>query len=707
MYKSQYNNKSLSSYWMDDWKVDDSFVVIDEAAKRSLNLYKLASGRRAISNFVNIVTNKNIPVIFKTSGTSCTDGHRVVISSKIESPKDFDRAVGLALHEGSHVAESDFSVLTNLSSDIPQQFIKKSEELGITNYYSVIKSILNYVEDRRIDMYVYTQSPGYRGYYQAMYDYYWYSQIIDKGLKSSEHRTESPESYSFRLINIHNENTDLNALKGLREIYRILDLQNIGRLKNSTDSRDVAFDIYEVMLKYLVDQTPQPEEPEQPEQPQNSSDEDGDGSETENRDDNGSDGDGSDESGDDSDSSGDSDGEAGDGEDDENQTDGAGGSMSGTPDDSDVNAGDDSDSNESDAPDLTEKQKRQLENQLKKQKEFINGDTKKKQITKKIDKEIQQIEESGTELSHCGNDVEGHWSGTTQGGVDVIVVKKMTKALMESDSFPLTSSWSPMDGRFQDEVNRGIQIGKVLGKKLQTRGESRTTIFNRQKIGKLDKRLISSLGYGNESVFQFTDVDTYKKANLHVSIDASGSMGGNKWRKTITNVVALCKAVDMIPTLQIQVSIRTTANESPHLPYVVMAYDSRVDKFTKVKQLFPSLYTSGTTPEGLCFEAIMNQFIPDEVDVDSYFLNISDGMPYYGTKGFQYSGFPAQNHTRKMVKMIESRGIQVLSYYISDYEQPVSEGFNRMYGSSNTSGIDVTNISQIVKTMNQLFMKKK
>jgi len=673
MYKSQDNNKSLSSYWMDDWKVDDSFVVIDEAVKRSLNLYKLASGRRAISNFVNIVTNKNIPVVFKTNGTSFTDGQRVVISSKIESPKDFDRAVGLALHEGSHVAESDFSVLQNLYSNIPQKFVDKSEELGITNYNSVIKDIINYVEDRRIDMYVYTQSPGYRGYYQAMYDYYWYSKIIDRGLKSSEYRTETTDSYSFRLINIHNENTDLNALKGLREIYRILDLQNIGRLKNSTDSQDVAFDIYEVMLKYLVG-----------------------GDENEESD------------SDDSDSSGDSDGEAGDGEDDENQTDGAGSSMTGTPDDSSKisdSDGDDSNST-SDAPELTEKQKRQLENQVKKQKEFINGDTKKKQITKKVDKEIQQIEESGTELSHCGDDVEGRWGGT-QSGVDVIVVKKMTKALMESDSFPLTSSWSPMEGKFQEEVNRGVQIGKVLGKKLQTRGESRSTIFNRQKLGKLDKRLISSLGYGNESVFQFTDVDTYKKANLHVSIDASGSMGGNKWRKTITNVVALCKAVDMIPTLQIQVSIRTTAHDSPYLPYVVMAYDSRVDKFTKVKQLFPSLCVSGTTPEGLCFEAIMNQFIPDEVDVDSYFLNISDGMPYYGTKTFQYGGLPAQNHTRKMVKMIESRGIQVLSYYISDYEQLVSEGFNRMYGSSNTSGIDVTNTSQIVKTMNKLFMKKK
>ena len=35
-----------------------------------------------------------------------------------------------------------------------------------------------------------------------------------------------------------------------------------------------------------------------------------------------------------------------------------------------------------------------------------------------------------------------------------------------------------------------------------------------------------------------------------------------------------------------------------------MAYDSRVDKFSKVKQMFPGLGPSGTTLRGLCFEGI-------------------------------------------------------------------------------------------------------
>ena len=48
-------------------------------------------------------------------------------------------------------------------------------------------------------------------------------------------------------------------------------------------------------------------------------------------------------------------------------------------------------------------------------------------------------------------------------------------------------------------------------------------------------------------------------------------MNGEKWENTMVNVVAMCKAVDMIPNLQVQVTFRCTQNEKP---YIVMAYDS-------------------------------------------------------------------------------------------------------------------------------------
>ena len=114
---SKYNN---SSFWYDDFETDDIIVnQLSDKEKKSLDLYKLASSKRAISNFVNIVTNESIPVKFKERGDSYTDGKSVVIGSRITEPKDFDVAVGLALHEGSHIKLSDFKLLLDLSSQIP------------------------------------------------------------------------------------------------------------------------------------------------------------------------------------------------------------------------------------------------------------------------------------------------------------------------------------------------------------------------------------------------------------------------------------------------------------------------------------------------------------------------------------------------------------------------------------------------------------
>ena len=75
------------------------------------------------------------------------------------------------------------------------------EDLGFTKGQVVghLKNMLNYVEDRRIDYYVFTTSPGYKGYYHSMYDKYFYSKIIDKALQSTEHTDEVIESYMFRI----------------------------------------------------------------------------------------------------------------------------------------------------------------------------------------------------------------------------------------------------------------------------------------------------------------------------------------------------------------------------------------------------------------------------------------------------------------------------------------------------------------------------
>ena len=697
---SKYKN---SSYWLQDW--DDDDIVIDtmsDSEKKSHNLYKLASSKRAISNFVNIVTNDNIKVIFNTRGNSYTDGKSVVIGASVIEPKDFDVAVGLALHEGSHIKLSDFDLLRDIYNIVPQHIKDGAIKKGIQNPISVIKDLWNVVEDRRIDRYVFDSAPGYRDYYRSMYDKYFNDSLIDKALLSDEYTEETVDSYMFRIINLHNKNTDLKALKGLREIYKVIGLGSISRLKTTQDTFEVALKVFQIIMNSLPSLSNGEGEGNNSGETEESKSQSGNGSSSDS-------GTMSDEEFEDF-SNNILNGQSPMGGGDENPTGGNGMNVENLPDNMSGGSPSSSDSKETDKVQLTDKQKELLQKKIEKQKKFMDGDVRKKAVSKKDQETVEALNESGSEIKSVGENLDNGW-GNIQRGVECIVVKKLTQNLFQSELFPMTylNYWNSEEGpvrlHYQNEVDNGIKLGTVLGRKLQVRGEDRSTVFNRQKIGKIDKRMISSLGFGNENVFQFTELDSYKKANLHVSIDASGSMGGDKWSKTLTNVVALCKAVDMIQNLSIQVTFRTT---SQNTPYIVMAYDSRVDKFSKVKQMFPGLTPGGTTPEGLCFEAIMKEFLPITNDMDSYFLNLSDGDPYFTGRSFYYSGETAIEHTRKMVKQIESMGIQTLSYFIGDmYSGSYSESsFKRMYGKG-ASMIDVTNVSQITKTMNKLFLEKK
>ena len=76
------------------------------------------------------------------------------------------------------------------------------------------------------------------------------------------------------------------------------------------------------------------------------------------------------------------------------------------------------------------------------------------------------------------------------------------------------------------------------------------------------------------------------------------------------------------------------------------------------------------------------------------------------------SGSNAAKHTRKMVKAIEGMGIKVMSYFVGDSNHDMDENssssariFKECYGPA-ASYINVTNINQVTKTMNRLFMSK-
>ena len=674
--REKYSAKSLSkknnysSFWLDnDWD-NDSSIFDDEPVKKGVDLVALASYRRAVSNFVSIVTGmSDIKVTFKSSGDSYTDGKQVVISSKLDD-KLFDSTVGLALHEGSHIKLSNFDFLKGLENSIPEEYYNRSEVFGWDKYDVIekVKNLLNYVEDRRIDHYVFTSSPGYKGYYHSLYEKYFHAKVIDKALKSSEYTSLDWDSYIFRILNLTNKNSDLDALPGLRDIRSII-FSSVKNLKSTEDAFGIALKVYDVLLNNFDVNVVNPQE-------ENKEGQDEDGESPEGGE--GSEGNGGDESSEGMESSDGNDGKS----------------------------------------ELSEPQKKQLENAIKKQKKFMEGDIPKKNLSKKDKKTLESVESAGMKYVDVAGDMTDRWSGKKT-PTKVMLVKKFTKTLAESETismiYPPDYTWGRSD-ESQEAINKGLAMGTILGKKLQVRGESRETKWTRLDSGRIDKRLISELGFGNEKVFNTSFVESYSDAFLHISVDASGSMSGDKWTNTMTSISAIAKACSMINNVDLVISFRSTQNTSGNhysrrgdksFPLMLIAYDSRVDKINKIKNIFKLLHPSGTTPEGLCFEAIMKEIEPASKDKDSYFLNFSDGMPMFGNDDIDYHNDTAIDHTKKMVKMIRERGIKVLSYFIGDsYDMERSTStFTKMYG-KDAQFVNVTSVLSIAKTMNKAFLTK-
>ena len=659
-----------SNFWYDFDQDDNVDILTGQELKPGKDYVKMAATLRAISNFVRIVTGENIPVKYNNKDESFTDGKTVVISGNIKD-KDFDPTVGLALHEGSHCLLTDFDIIKedNFNNYIKDNFdidsICKKHNLfnsiwcdeksdmvstgeynksqGIRYIADTLKQLLNFVEDRRIDYYIYKNAPGYQGYYEALYDKYFHSRVIDKALQSNEKTTEDLDSYMFRLINITNSNRNLKALKGLMKMWKALDLKNIDRLKSTKDALDVASKIFTIIESHLPATEPKKQEQK-----------------------------------------------------------GSGETETTNEDETVPQANVSSNGNE-----LSDSQRKQLQKAIEKQKELLDGKIKKSNISKKDKNNIQAIQDSGSETKTVGNGMPGKYYGTKSKGTDCLVVKTLTQSLIDSGVYNTLSEREWRTESNQEAINDGLRLGTQLGRKLQVRNDERSLKYTRLNKGKLDKRLVSSLGYGYTSVFNQVFEERFNPAIVHISVDASGSMSGDKWKNAQRATVAIAKAASMVGNLDIVISYRSTEEIGNHsLPSIFIAYDSRKDKINKIATLFKHITCPGITPEGLCFEAIQKEIVDGSGDMDSYFINFSDGAPYFENKDLQYWGQYAVRHTKNQVDNMVHRGIKVLSYFISgNYGYDSESDFKAMYG----KGAEFINTSQVVplaKTLNKMFATK-
>ena len=663
------NNHVYSGFWLDKdaTSLGDMFHGKNNTTVKALKLRKY---QRAIANFVKILSQRDVPVVFK--GTeSYTDNQCVVLATDIND-KNFDVSAGLALHEASHLKYTDFNVLKAFMNATVNQ--DKAQR---------VKEILNYVEDRRIDNLVFKSSPGYKAYYHKLYDHYFRNEEMANVLM--QYRQPEWESYMAQMIGMLHPKFDVNALPGLRQIATVIDINNIGRLQNTAEALEVALQVYDIMSRQIEYAEQQAQQQQQ---------ESGEGEEDQEQ-----------QEGQSTESAGGEEGNDEEGEQEETQ----GGSE-----------GEDSEAQETEMPELTPQQERAMREALREAQQMTNGQVNKKQAASSLVDKLKNIQDSPVDFSPVGNEFG-------KNGFDCIIheVYKQPNAVVQyldlnkknwsdrtseeqsmrsklSQSLPGCINSSTSD--YQDKmITEGFQLGAILGRKLLTRREVRSLEQNRLRSGKIDSKRIAAAGYGIETIFNQIHIDKFKKANIHLTLDSSGSMAGKNWYNSMKLAAALGKAVNMIDGLELQISTRDTDYRNPE---VAIVYDSRVNKIQYLETILRALGANSMTPEGLCLEALLNKkvLIPTTSECDSYLINICDGCP-----GFDhYQGARAVEHTARIMKRINNElGIKHIGYFFGSAEYGSFKTFQRMYGEKTSVAMpDASNAMQIADTMNRQLMSK-
>ena len=700
--------KNYSSFWMDDLgKGNDRFGLGSDFSGKNSDLIrsiKLNSYRKAIANFVKILTSKEIPVTFHDSD-SYTDGKSVTISTDIKDT-NFDVSVGLALHEASHILLTDFQVLP----DLRDGKIQAAAGLDI----ALVKDLLNFVEDRRIDHYVFSTSPGYKAYYHKLYEHYWNNdKTVIKGLLSAEYRNAAEiDSWMFQIINMMNPAFDASVMPRLQEIVNLINIPTISRLKSTQEALDIACQVARIITDEMAAAQAQAAS-----QPQSGSGEEGEEGEQGEGQGQGTSSKDSSESKDSTESNDGSESNALSGEE------GDGGE-----------AGEDGGDQGGDS--LTAEESAAIAKVLREQRKFMDGSTGKKQASNSLNRKLERVEKEGVTVEQVGGsytclnyDVTGkefiaaanaqetmeglrkEYRSLPYGAPEREAInKKMAEARELTE---LLSQYYFCSGskQYQEAIAKGLIMGQLLGRKIQMRNESRERIDNRLRSGKIDNRRLAAAGYGIESIFHQVTIDKYKKANLHLSLDGSGSMGGKNWTNTAMMAAAIARAITYTQNVSMQISIRVTTQDGATLPANYFIYDSRKNTIRELQVILGAFSPNGMTPEGLCFESMIKkkQLVQANADTDSYFVNISDGAP--GGVG-SYSGATAMEHTKAQVnKMRNEYGMGVLSYFMSGYgdnnfaNSGSGRMFQGMYGKAATT-VTPDNVMDIAKTLNKLFMNK-
>ena len=726
-----------SSYWLDyeQFKYDAA----------NFDLVDLMEYRQTIKNFVSILTGKDIPVRFKTSKTpydmphpdgSFTDGKYIQIAALRKNSK-FDVNVGLALHEASHVVLTDFKISTMFrNADYSGNMVDDPRMLAIMErlreYYDILypisaswHKITNLFEDVRIDEYVIKTAPGYKGYYDALYNEYLFNDKIKSLMIDPRSRTLTIDNYLRHLMVYKRPDRIPNALPGLAEMYNIIDNTDIAGMKNTYDVAEFAgnmlIKICEVIhehqrsaLNSLEDGKNTKSSTDVAEAATTSNGGSNDSTDNDSTDDAESPNDGS---------MGDSSIPGhGPGNSDSYESEGSDGSTDSTSADSTTTGDADGDGNESTAASeeeltsLSNKEQTALDKAMQELNDFINHkinqDGPGGGAVQKADAAlINQLDEKAiiTKLPSF-NDTKCIY----------IPKVKPSDYVDKSRSIQNLYKVRGCNDRFDNSIQAGLAAAKLIERKLAVREEERITEYTHLKSGRVDSK---RLAYATliDDIFKKSYIESYPESYIHISVDASSSMvSNNRIESAIEMLVALAKGTENLKSIHLKIDFRGTVNynnNNKNMATSIVAYDSKYNSVNDFLTYIKYMTLDSITPESLCYESIANDMMRDSAGKHAIFITLTDGEPnmhsiYSNCNGQGYNYITAVPHIKKMMKKFHNANIGTLAYFIDGDEDALSRSnstesrFKESYGSS-AHFISSGDFRKLLATINKVELSTK
>lgn len=282
--------------------------------------------------------------------------------------------------------------------------------------------------------------------------------------------------------------------------------------------------------------------------------------------------------------------------------------------------------------------------------------------------------------------------------------------------------------KYSRYLSSGIAKGKSMSSRLQFLNTDRVLRTTRLNTGKIDKKLLSSIGVQERfveethidrdaNVFYNDQIDKYDDYVYYLDLDMSWSMMGSEY-KMLNFIGILMGTFDLLHGVNLVVNGRfdryemkgKRSNEITMFgAYTQVLYDSRQHTLTEGKKMISSLFKfESTTPEETIYFNTLELMKRDRTSAKKIMISLTDGEPNGGILTVkEHDGQTGRrrvnanpNFYKLFKKKMDRENFDFFCFFLTKGRTSPPQTFLDMYGKVGYN-IPLDNVTKISKVINK------